>query len=158
MRNSSSKDSGGKYQAPGKQRLIPGMAPPSANPAQGKKPAPATSTSTTSNASKKVPGDAAAAAGKGPAPAQKPAVEVDVKLTAAVDKVLAAEEKEKRVKALKKKLKQLDEIKAKVAENQAIDADQVRFHYHFLVYRKGPRKVIQYLCISVHNNITILFW
>jgi len=124
MCNSSSKDSGGKYQAPGKQRLIPGMAPPSANPTQGKKPA---STPASNNASKKAPVDAAPA-GKGPAPAQKTAVEVDVKLTAAVDKVLAAEEKEKRVKAIKKKLKQLDDIKAKVAENQPIDADQVRLN------------------------------
>eukprot|EP01036_Dinobryon_divergens_P027604 gene27604-36406_t len=124
---SSSKDSGGKYQAPGKQRLIPGMAPPSANTTQGKKPAPTSTNNNNNNnnnnANKKAPADAAPP-GKGPAPAQKPAVEVDVKLTAAVDKVLAAEEKEKRVKAIKKKLKQLDEIKAKVAENQPIDADQ----------------------------------
>ena len=107
------------------------MAPPSANPTQGKKAAASSSTSTTSNSSKKAPASAAPApadaAGKGPAAAPKPAAEVDVKLTAAVDKVLAAEEKEKRVKAIKKKLKQLDEIKAKVAENQPIDADQVHY-------------------------------
>lgn len=45
--------------------------------------------------------------------------------SAVVDAMLAAEQKDKRVKALKKKLKQLEDLKLRQSSNEKLDAAQV---------------------------------
>ncbi len=110
-----------------KQRVIPGMAPAAANvkkPVVGAPPAAAKST---------------APAAKAPAPAKQPTAPA-VKLVSAPAPVVAAPapvavepesavDKEKRVKGLRKKLKQLDEIKAKRTAGQTLEPEQVSIEF-----------------------------
>ena len=98
-----------------KQRVIPGMAPPGAAPAATKKPSggPAAGSAdkkkTVSAPPKKEPSTPA------PAPAVA-AVPVDLN---------SAESKEKRAKGINKKLKAIQELRAKQATGQALEPEQV---------------------------------
>jgi translation initiation factor 2A len=96
-----------------KQRVIPGMAPPTGPPAGNKKkpqpaakPAAPSSTLETKSESKQIP--------------TKPADPVQTVMVAE-----SVESKEKRQKALQKKLKQIHEIKSKLAAGLTVEPEQV---------------------------------
>ena len=104
-----------------KQRVIPGMAPAQAAPAKKPQPQQQQQPSNNNNASaakaapKPAPAPAAAKPSAAPAPAAPPAAPVD-----------PAAEKEKRLKNVRKKLKQVEEIKAKQASGQPLEPEQVQ--------------------------------
>lgn len=98
---------GGKYVP--QRRAIPGMAPPGAAPSS-------TTTAATSGGGggKKGPPSVSTSSAKAaPAPTATSGDSEDPAIT-----------KEKRVKALKKKLKQIDELKAKLSEGKSADSEQ----------------------------------
>ena len=126
-----SNSTGSKYQAPGKQRVIPGLAPVTKqvekkqaknSSGNGGGSASAKKESTTEASVKRTTPDVA------PLPSSTPVAPVTIE--AEKEKEMSAEEKEKRIKAIRKKLKQVEEIKVKVNMNIVIDADQVILLYY----------------------------
>lgn len=115
----------GKFVPSRQQRAIPGMAPPGAGPAANKsKTQTQTPTQTQSSAApakKSTP--SAAPAPPAPKPTATPAVVPPPAPTAAED---TAESREKKAKAVQKKLKQVSELKAKQASGLTLDADQLK--------------------------------
>jgi translation initiation factor 2A len=130
-----------------RQRVIPGMAPPGAAAAattnnnsnnsanQKKKPAvaPTTATATTAAAAAAAPSKPAVKAAPSAAVIESKPV-ASTATAAAPQKPVAAvvpaseetaESKEKKVKAIQKKLKQIQEIKAKVSSGQSVEPEQV---------------------------------
>ena len=124
----SASSSGGKFVPSAQNRTIPGMAPPSKGPQQRTIPgAPPAAPKQQNNAPKQNNNSTGAttkapAAQKAPAPAPVP-IPVQPPQPPAEE---TAESKEKRAKAISKKLKQIQELKAKAASGQALDAEQVR--------------------------------
>lgn len=100
-----------KYVPAAKTRVIPGMAPAAAN-APVKKPAAA-------------PAPATAKPAAAPAPAPRPAP-VAAPAPVAVTAAVTAADKDKRSKALLKKLKAIEEIRTKVAARQTVDPEQLK--------------------------------
>lgn len=95
------------------QRVIPGMAPPTGN---SKPAAPKAAVSAAPATSQPKP---AAKPAPTAAPQSKPST------PAATVVVESAADKEKRAKALQKKLKQIDEIKARISAGQTVEPEQV---------------------------------
>jgi translation initiation factor 2A len=107
-----------------KQRVIPGMAPQQQQKAQQKKPTnplPATSSAATSTPAS-VP---LAGTNKGAQPVKPVAATLPVASFPTPPAVETAESKEKKAKAISKKLKQIEEIKAKVSSGQSVEPEQV---------------------------------
>ncbi len=110
-----------------KQRVIPGMAPVSAQPA-------------------KKPVSAVVKTAAAP-PARAAAV-----VAAPVPAVPAAVDKNKKAKAIQKKLKAIEEIRAKQAAGQAVDAEQVRELVPFGML-KGTKDNCVGLCIGEEADL-----
>lgn len=109
-----------------KQRVIPGMAPPTAA-ANAKKPAASNSTNTNSNNnSNNSNANKKPAAVPPPAPTTTTTTTTPAPPTAPTSAVETAESKEKRAKAIAKKLKQIQEIREKVAAGQTVEPEQLK--------------------------------
>ncbi len=114
--NGSGSGAGGKFVPSAKARVIPGMAAPAAKPAN--------------NNNNNKPAAASSSAGKpaatnAPKPAPAPVAAPVVVAPPAPPAESAEESKEKKAKGIQKKLKQIQELKAKAASGQPLDADQV---------------------------------
>lgn len=122
----------GKYvPAVQQQRVIPGMAPPPAKGGGQKKPtteAPKNNAASSQKAPSATNSKPPAAQAKAPAPVPAPVVQPP-----APPAEETAESKEKRIKALNKKLKQIQELKVKAASGQAMDAEQVSFDFRYFI-------------------------